>query len=77
MPLATRKKLLDDEATFLVEQLQNEHLRILLVNGRGVINHLRACQRPPTGAKAFSAKMRGLDNARAALNAYARLRDSK
>lgn len=28
-------------------------------------------------AKAFSAKMRGLDNARAALNAYGRLSDSK
>lgn len=38
---ASARRLLDEESEFLAEQLRREHLRLLLVNGRGVIRHLR------------------------------------
>jgi hypothetical protein len=38
---ATRERLLAADAAFLAEQLQNERLSLLLVNGRGVLRELR------------------------------------
>jgi hypothetical protein len=40
-PAALRKQLVSDDTGFLAEQLQNERLRILLVNGNGVVQQLR------------------------------------
>lgn len=37
----TQKHLLAQDASFLAEQLRNERLRLLLVNGRGVLETLR------------------------------------
>jgi hypothetical protein len=38
---ATRKRLMADDSVFLSEQLKNEGLRLLLVNGRGVMRQLQ------------------------------------
>jgi hypothetical protein len=40
-PASARRRLLEEDSDFLAEQLRREHLRLLLVNGRGVIRHLR------------------------------------
>ena len=40
-PAAKRKQLMADDSAFLSEQLQNENLRLLLVNGRGVMRQLQ------------------------------------
>jgi hypothetical protein len=40
-PASTRKQLLADDAAFLADQLQNESLRLLLVNGMSVLRQLR------------------------------------
>lgn len=40
-PAEMRKQLLAEDAAFLAGQLRHEHLRLLLVNGRGVIRQLR------------------------------------
>ena len=40
-PAALRKRLLDADASFLIEQLCNENIRLLLVNGMGVFQRLR------------------------------------
>lgn len=36
-----QKQLLEEDAHFLAEQLRNENLRLLLVNGMGVVNQLQ------------------------------------
>ncbi len=41
LPLVQRKRLLDADAPFLIEQLRNENIRLLLVNGMGVLRQLR------------------------------------
>lgn len=40
-PPSTRKQLLADDAAFLADQLRNENLRLLLVNGIAVLRQLR------------------------------------
>lgn len=40
-PASTRRKLLSDDAAFLAEQLRNERLTLLLVNGMGVFRQLK------------------------------------
>lgn len=40
-PASTRKQLLAEDSAFLAEQLQNERLRLLLVNGISVLRELR------------------------------------
>lgn len=40
-PASTRKQLLADDSAFLAEQLRNERLRLLLVNGMSVLRELR------------------------------------
>ena len=40
-PAQLRKRLLDADAPFLIEQLRNENIRLLLVNGMGVLHQLR------------------------------------
>jgi len=41
LPNEAKKQLLADDAAFLAEQLQNENLQLLLVNGRRVFRELR------------------------------------
>jgi hypothetical protein len=45
-PVSTRKQLLAEDAAFLAEQLKNERLRLLLVNGMTVIRELRRTLAP-------------------------------
>ncbi|MDX1944236.1 MAG: hypothetical protein SFU86_02435, partial [Pirellulaceae bacterium] len=45
-PASTRKQLLAEDAAFLAEQLKNERLRLLLVNGMSVIRELRRTLAP-------------------------------
>ena len=40
-PASLRKRLLAADAPFLIEQLRNENIRMLLVNGMGVLHQLR------------------------------------
>ena len=40
-PATIRNRLLDADAPFLIEQLSNENIQLLLVNGMGVAHHLR------------------------------------
>lgn len=40
-PAIIRKRLLEADAPFLVEQLTNENIQLLLVNGKGVIDQLQ------------------------------------
>jgi hypothetical protein len=40
-PPALRARLLEEDGPFLVEQLSNENIRLLLVNGMGVVRHLQ------------------------------------
>ncbi|MCE9545450.1 MAG: hypothetical protein K8T25_08025 [Planctomycetia bacterium] len=41
LPSAIRNRLLNDDSTFLADQLKNENLQLLLVNGRGVMRQLQ------------------------------------
>jgi hypothetical protein len=45
-PISIRKQLLTEDAPFLAEQLKNERLRLLLVNGTSVIRQLRRTLAP-------------------------------
>lgn len=40
-PAALRKRLLDADRQFLIDQLSNEHIRLLLVNGNGALKQLK------------------------------------
>ncbi len=40
-PASLRNRLLDADAPFLLEQLSNENIQLLLVNGMGVVRHLQ------------------------------------
>jgi hypothetical protein len=45
-PASTRKQLLAEDAAFLAEQLKNERLRLIMVNGMAVIRELRRTLAP-------------------------------
>ena len=48
----SKRKLLADDAPFLVEQLRRENVKVLLVNGMGVLGHM---------ARVVSAELRALE----------------